>query len=390
MKKLFFLIATTGLMMSGCSKDELEESVTEGVSALATPVGGTTKSNSNGGRWNFHVWNEAYFNQGQGSLWAKRSGNPAQTPTVAARFTVKYEDSGVVVNGMFSRVGNSPNYRSASNLFSFTAADNFSLLSLSINWNAVDGTPQEESGSIFRYPPNRPVIQNPILAKPPRKICGSPISFDDTVFDDCLISATVADDPAQEVASLELRTDNATVQFGMTHFNKDLGLSRWTGGSWSGSGSTDISGALYLRGRNKYDADFITAETNAVIIAKYNVTQNSNGSVISVLSDEPEILGSRIGSRDGGATWIVEVAIADLGNWVNTVNYRFLETNGPAPLQQEVTLFLVRQEGNLKVYSNKVFFDGNPKGSDYQALISNLGTGTRTSSSQAGTKAELL
>jgi hypothetical protein len=68
MKKLLWSVAAVGLLATGCSKEEVEEHVTEGVSALATPVGGSAKSNNNGGTWNFHVWNEAWFNQGQGSL----------------------------------------------------------------------------------------------------------------------------------------------------------------------------------------------------------------------------------------------------------------------------------------------------------------------------------
>ena len=396
--------------MSGCSKDELEESVTEGVSAVATPTNGQARFA------NPVAIPEVWFNQNQGRMVIQFNGRRILPQDCRPNARISYSIAGgagqdgnateetVVIEAELMQVGNSKTYRSDRNRFLFGQTDHFSIIDVTID----AGTYVEEWGGetldleLFLYPSGRTVEQAPKLVR--ARLIGR-WSFDDAAAQEsstARLAVILADDPAQLVAqvkfvptpTVEDPNDPTTVeplQFERTHFNQALGLSRWVGPGRGGSGSSPrFEGAIYLRGGDKYDAEFVQGETNAVIIARYNITQNANGSLISVLSDEPEILGSRIGSRDGGATWIVEVAIADLGNWVNTVNYRFLETNGPAPLQQEVTLFLVRQEGNLKVYSNKVFFDGNPKGSDYQALISNLGTGTRTTTGQANNKAELL
>jgi hypothetical protein len=399
MKKLLWSVAAVGLLATACSKDEVEEYVTEGGSALATPVGGSAKSNNNGGTWNFHVWNEAYFNQGQGSLWAKRSGNPARTPTVAASFTVRYEDSGDAVSGMFSRVGNSPNYRSASNLFSFTPADDFSLLSLSINWNAADGTPQEESGSIFLYPSGRPVVQDPKVVRFREQGNGEFV-------------AILADDPVGKTVNLTYVDQEGVHVLEKTHFNQNLGLSRWK--TLSNDGITPISldswdfenhpSYLIASGEpvsitaGSHNHTYSLSPVSGVFVdgkiyipgdeaavGRPNVWQEIEN------YDEPLIMGSKLTSRNNGGTFNLTVAVAELGDPLQTVRCTFGESDGPAPIGDTFLMQLVGEgEGGLKVYEvSGIRFNGNPAGSEYEIFFQ-FGTGTRSTAGNAKQKAELL
>jgi hypothetical protein len=290
-------------------------------------------------------------------------------------------------------VGNSRVFRSAADQFNFGPDDHFELVDIDLEWAMADGTPGEFSGSIFLYPSGRTVTQAPELKR--AKI--GPIVATTDANGIATFRVVVVDDPNQEVASVEFTTKGAidetttpptvtegqTIQFEKSHVNQNLGLARWTApyactgvynpetGKWECEDAL-IEGTLTLRKAQNYDVDFIAGETS-VIIGRYALSGSGSGRLTKVEDDEPVLLGTRLSSADGGATWNMEVAIADLGAWVTSVNYRFLETNGPAPLQQETPLYLVRQEGNLKVFTNKVAFDGNPKGSDYQGLIFQFG-----------------
>jgi len=107
---------------------------------------------------------------------------------------------------------------------------------------------------------------------------------------------------------------------------------------------------------------------------------------------EPVLLSTRLFSTDGGKTWNYEAVIQDNGQWVEKVQVEFVKPyEGPAPVYNPIGLTLVAtKEGNIKMYSGKVEFDGNPAGFIYTAIINQFGSGTRTSAGQANNKAELL
>ena len=107
---------------------------------------------------------------------------------------------------------------------------------------------------------------------------------------------------------------------------------------------------------------------------------------------EPVLLSTRLYSNDGGKTWNYEAVIQDNGQWVEKVQVEFVKPyEGPAPVYNPIGLTLVAtKEGNIKMYSGKVEFDGNPAGFIYTAIINQYGTGTRRTANQAGSKAELL
>ncbi len=412
MKRLIWIFAAVGLLATGCSKDEMEDNVTDGVSSVASSANGAMARVDGNAP-------EIWFQMNQGRMVIQFNGPLGNLPTDCrpkGRVTFKAagnsEDPNdvTVFEADLCRVGNSRVFRSAANQFNFGPDDHFELVDIDLEWAMADGTPGEFSGSIFLYPSGRTVTQAPELKR--AKI--GPIVATTDANGIATFRVVVVDDPNQEVASVEFTTKGAidetttpptvtegqTIQFEKSHVNQNLGLARWTApyactgvlnpetGKWECEDAL-LEGTLILRKAQTYDVDFIAGESS-VIIGRYALSGSGSGRLTKVEDDEPVLLGTRLSSADGGATWNMEVAIADLGAWVTSVNYRFLETNGPAPLQQETPLYLVRQEGNLKVFTNKVSFDGNPKGSDYQGLIFQFGIGTRTSSAQASSKAELL
>ncbi|MHC1703911.1 MAG: hypothetical protein AB9846_08385 [Tenuifilaceae bacterium] len=107
---------------------------------------------------------------------------------------------------------------------------------------------------------------------------------------------------------------------------------------------------------------------------------------------EPVVQSTRLFSTDGGKTWNYEAVIQDNGQWVEKVQVEFVKPyEGPAPVYNPIGLSLVAtKEGNIKMYSGKVEFLGDPFGFNYTAIIQQFGTGTRTTATQANSKAELL
>jgi hypothetical protein len=109
---------------------------------------------------------------------------------------------------------------------------------------------------------------------------------------------------------------------------------------------------------------------------KYLVEVNESGESSISLSDEPEVLGARFASATYGETWELEVAIADLGDWVEEVKYVFDPSEGSSPLVSEVVLQLTRTEGNLRVFtSSNVLFYENPIDQDLEGIVYLIGNG---------------
>lgn len=270
MKNTLFALVAASLLIAGCSKQELIENAPDGVSSVATP----TNSNGRVGdpSRNPSIW----FNPGTSRVHVQLNGNtrpPLLEMQIVHQRDGAIEDPNdfvdedgdgnpdpIVTDLTLARQGNSKNYQSEDQ-FVFGTETYFSLVNVTLDWNAVDDTPQEESHlemQLFLYPSGRTVEQDPKVVK----VRGNRWTFDDNVGQDesYRLAVILADDPAQEVAQLKFvpnpvypNPDDPTCviypepsYFEKTHENQNLGLSRWTGGTWSGTGTTTVSGTLYL------------------------------------------------------------------------------------------------------------------------------------------------
>ncbi len=403
-------MAAAALLLAGCSKEELTENVSEGTSSVATPA--------NARFANRDAMPEVWFNQNNGRMLLRvppRWTHVALTASVKNYSLNGNEDPnyGTFVDedgdGVFDyqewsaelgRVGNSRIYRSGQDQFVFGQTSYFSLVDVTLTANTFIDDWQGETTylKLFLYPSGRTVEQSPKVAG----IRTRSVTNFDSAHEMAVI---VADDPSQDVASVvfcsELPADPndpttesfvETVDLGQTHFNQALGLSRWTGiiGRQLVRETTRLQ-SLVFQGSGSYDVNFLSGEANAEIVAIYDVDVNENGVASATKSDEPVILGSRLASTSFGEQWQLEIAIADLGDWVETVNYVFTPGEGPAPLVSELPMELTRTEGNLRVYTSPKFsFNGNPTGNDVDGIVYLYGTGTRSTAGTAKQKAELL
>jgi hypothetical protein len=397
MKKLLWSIAAVSLLAMGCSKEEMEESVTEGVSALAVPV----SQQKNGGTGSSHVWNELWFNHNQGRMWVNAKGPINRlpqncNPSVRVVFGAQGSDDPnevTVMQADLCRVGNSRNYRSAANSFNFSDSDFFSLVDVQCNWNASDGTPQEYAAQLFLYPSGRTVVQDPKVMRVREQENGNMI-------------VTVADDPAEQIAFIEYRKCSESIMLEKTHVNQALGISRWACQDAclaQESPSIYCGQTAHFRLNQGYEFDYFEGDEllnrtridvlpGGRIYRSYTIGQTDGpGPVAFEESQDPVIIGSRLASSNNGGTYNLTVAVAELGDALQTVRCTFGESDGPAPIGDTFQMELVGEgAGGLKVYEVRgVRFNGNPAGSEYE-IFYQLGTGTRSSAGTAKTKAELL
>jgi hypothetical protein len=395
MKKLLWSMAALSLMATGCSKEEMEESVTEGVSALAVPV----SQQKNGGTGSSHVWNELWFNHNQGRMWVNARGPINRlpqncNPSVRVVFGALGSDDPnevTVMQADLCRVGNSRNYRSAANSFNFSDSDFFSLVDVEFNWNAFDGTPQEYAAQLFLYPSGRTVVQDP-------KVMRVREQGEDRV------RVIIADDPAQEVEQVFLFNESGTRVLEKTHFNQALGLSSWHTSAMNNPPSTDLDWYIAFVSDPPIDADdygiSITGQPYSGTYGDHRHRFNwfekvgvflpgNQGNWVAY--DEPLLIGSKLTSNNNGGTFNLTVAVAEFGDALETVRCTFGESEGPAPIGGTSQMELVGEgAGGLKVYEVRgVRFNGNPTGSEYE-IFYQFGTGTRSSTVTMSSKAELL
>lgn len=389
MKKLVAVLSVSALIIGGCSKEEIvEETIpSDGVSTVATNSNGVKNTNTDGP--------EIWFQENQGRMMMRLSGPIGTLPTdCRPTGRINFRDASDVIaepaaQGSLCRLGNSRNYRTESNTFNFSEEDYFSLVDFRVDWNSADDTPQEVSGSLFLYPSGRTVAQDP---QPVKGLIGG-WTFDDGAAQDQsrALTITIADDPTQEVASVQFKSEDGSSSLEQTHFNQALGLSRWSGPGRGGSGASGrFEGDVYLLSSNPYDVDFIGGETNAQIIGKYSVDGESNGPAAIAEIDEPEFLGAALRSKSGDF-WTYQIAIADLGEWVESAKLTFPEQEGVYPTQNEFDMKLVRTEANLKVFEvNGIRFEGLEDGTEVQAAVTGFGKGTRNTTFSVASKPELL
>ncbi len=284
-KSIFLTLASVALLLVGCSKDELTENVSEGVSSVATPTNGHARLG------NTDAMPEIWFNQNQGRMVVQFSARGVLPQNCRPSARISYTIAGgedpdgnpmeetVVMEAELLRVGNSRIYRSAQNEFVFGQTDHFSLVDVKIDWNAADGTLQEESRietQLFLYPSGRTVEQDPKVVRLRRFHVQDQIvaEWDATLTDE--LRLIVADDPAQQVAQVKFvpepiypYADDPTYAvypepsyLEKSHENTNLGLSRWTGSVRGGAGSTgSLEGTIYM-----IAADGQALETNFAVL----------------------------------------------------------------------------------------------------------------------------
>lgn len=384
-------MAAAALLFAGCSKEELvdETMPSEGVSSVASNPGQEK-----------NFWSDApsiWFNDNNGRMFVRLKSDPPQGGTIRADIRITFQNGGgqitvdpnddptneefeTVIN--LQRIGNSRIFRSAPNAANLPEEFDFSLA----NINLSAGEEEVWNGDVFLYPSGRTVAQNPTVA---RLRTRSVTNFDSSHE----VAVVIADDPTQEVAAVKIQLNEEVSYLEQTHFNQALGLSRWRGPGRGGSGNSGMfGGQTYLLGSGSYGVDFLDETANTVIIKKYDVSGEGTGFVPTTEVDEPEFLGTRLGSKTG-ETWSYEVAIADLGDWVEsaTATLSYSDPKGFNTSETQFDMQLVRTEGNLKVFrAEGLFLDGLEFDTDVQAAVSAFGRGTRSTTAQAGTKAELL
>lgn len=265
-KSVYTLAAV--LTLAGCSKEELTETTTEGISSVASPTNGNARFGNPDGMPD--IW----FNPGTSRVHVQLNGN--SRPPLLEMQIVHQRDGAIedpndfvdedgdgnpdpiVTNLTLARQGNSKNYRSQEQ-FVFGTTTYFSLLDVTLTSNTFIDDWQGETAylQLFVYPSGRTVEQDPKVARlRTRSVTNSDSAHE--------IVMTIADDPAQNVAEAKFIPDPIfgnpedpteaiylePIVFGKTHVNQALGLSRWTGIldiDVSGAGGTGvISGNLYL------------------------------------------------------------------------------------------------------------------------------------------------
>lgn len=263
MRKTLTLLAAATLLWVGCSKQELIENASDGVSAVATP----TSQMKNGGG-NFHVWTEVWFNENNGRMMLKvppRWTHVALSASVrssAASGNVDDPDGNpddVIMEGELTQVGNSRIYRSGQDQFVFGTESYFSLVDVTLTSNTFVDDWQGETAymQLFLYPSGRTVEQDPKLVLRRTHIQNSiAASYEDIIAE---LTIVIADDPAQEVAEVKFvpdpiygNPDDPTdvtypepMYLEKTHDNQTLGLSRWVG-TKKYPKEDSYSGVLYL------------------------------------------------------------------------------------------------------------------------------------------------
>ena len=408
MKVSFLTIAAAALLLAGCSKEQITENISDTGSLLATPTNGNARLGRPGNQPSVKFKNgriiirlndtktdeeiplDEFLADGSGSV--VLTDNETTPPTV-------------IELPLTNNNGNE-NQRYRTPQFELSSELEFDLFNIEIK--GVDGA-YLWGASIFIREDGTAVENDPVLAKVRRR--GPALQEGEGANGKTLV-VVVGDDPTEEVAQvmfepapiLEDPTDpNSTVisefessELEKTHVNQNIGRSRWITFrdldlSGSGGPGVGLKGSLNLQGGSSYNVDFLDEKSNRVIIDRYNIDEDEEGTFTSTLSDEPEILGSRLGSTSFGEQWQLEIAVADLGDWVETVNYVFTPGEGPSPLVSELPMQLTRTEGNLRIYTSAKFsFNGNPTGFNVGGIVYLFGTGTRSTAGNANNKAELL
>ena len=107
---------------------------------------------------------------------------------------------------------------------------------------------------------------------------------------------------------------------------------------------------------------------------------------------KPEaVVNAAITSADKGETWQVTATISNPEPWLERIILEIVEpVEGPAPKPSTVVLEPQQNEMGGIEFVGEVAFDGDPTGFVYTWLPAQDGRGTRTATTQVGTKTSLL
>jgi hypothetical protein len=204
------------------------------------------------------------------------------------------------------------------------------------------------------------------------------------------VIGTVEGDTKGEVASLDIKFTNVTdVPLAVpnnsiaafTRINEENGRARYEFSPLTFEGGARPIGKTYTVKATMLGADGKPL-ANAVTME------------VTVEGEQPAttLVSSQLVSYDKGATWQM---IVKLKNPLATTEYleaEFIKPYaGPAPIEPVTKLYRSGEEPDgVLVYSAPVKFDGNPLGFEYGTFVYQFGSGTRTASTQASSKAELL
>ena len=312
------------MLFAGCSKEELvdETMPSEGVSSVArTP----------GQEKNF--WSSApsiWFNDNNGRMLVRLKGDPPQTTTIRADIRITFQGAGgqsIVdpnddpTNEEFEtdvelqRIGNSSIFRTSAGSVEFSDESDFSL----VNVQLTAGDEMVWEGDVFLYPSGRTVAQDPAVAR----LRISPVAEFEDGSEGQRIAVVIADDPTGQVAGVRfsavvedgdgIASERVSTNLELGQLNQNLGLASYFGRYLKRETDRLKSRTLEFTAPGSYGVDFLDEATNTIILKKYEITDEGTGFVPTNEVDEPEFLGTRLGSKTG-ETWSYEVAIADLGD----------------------------------------------------------------------------
>jgi hypothetical protein len=382
MKTSLWTIAAAALLLAGCSKEQLTENISESGSLVATPTNGSARLGRPGNQPTVKFKNDRIIIRLNDTKTEEEIPLDALLKDNSGRVVLTNNETTPPTVLEFPLTKNSENENQRYKTPRFEISETMESELFNIEIQDADGS-YLWAASIFVREDGKAVENNPVVAR--TGLVGQ-WSFDDQPGQDDsgVMSVIVGDDPTQKVAQVKFiqapifedPTDPASgtefepIVLRQTHFNPAIGYSRWKGGAWNEVTGANLSGIISLKGGGNYDVDFLAGETNARIIRKYNLTSNEDRETTQTLVDEPEILGSRIESSTFGETWKMEVAVADLGDWIETVNFVLKSVDGSDAEGVEFPLELSHVDGNLKVYTySGVVLGLKPEGGNLEGTV---------------------
>ena len=268
MNKFISLLLFPVLLTVACNKTEPVESVDDGVNSIAYSTSDKKSTvDENGLRMRIHAQgpigtHHLRLNAEKDAPYAVVPGMTMELKVPMSNAKVIGDESKTIVADIF-RIGKSNNFKSES--FKLDKELEFEVVDMKITTSLKDDPKYSVfDGQIFVYPSGRVVRQNPN----PVRLTATVHFIDDWQGETAYmrLSIIIADDPAQQIKSITFSPDPISedprdpkaittfkpIEFKKTHFNSNVGLSRWVGeysdgkipGTWTSSGV--INGRLMM------------------------------------------------------------------------------------------------------------------------------------------------
>lgn len=270
MNKFIPLLLLPVLLTVACIKTEPVESVDDGLNSIAYSTS-DKKSVVDENGLRMRIQAQAPLGTHHLRLNAEKDAPYAEVPGMTMELKVPMSNARVIGNESKTivadifRIGKSNNFKSES--FKLDKELEFELVDMKIT-TSIKEDPKYSvfDGQIFVYPTGRVVRQNPN----PIRLTATVHFIDDFQGETAYMKLRiiVADDPAQQVKSITFFPDPISedprdpkavttfkpIEFKKTHFNTNIGLSRWGGeysegkipGTWTSSGV--INGRIMMGG----------------------------------------------------------------------------------------------------------------------------------------------